>query len=114
MDQGAAPPRQDRWRGRSYYVIGQRLRRRHGSPLVAPPCAMAIGAAKSVSFENKKTNGVRFRISLQKVLKLKKNHYRRTENFVLTADFRRTETVWLAHPLLFLQCTRSVTKSRVI
>ena len=40
--------------------------------------------------------------------------YRWTENFVLTADFRRTETVWLAHPLLFLQCTRSVTKSRVI
>jgi len=34
--------------------------------------AMAIGAAKSVSFE-KKTNNVRFKISLQKVLKINKN-----------------------------------------
>jgi len=34
--------------------------------------AMAIGAAKSVSLE-KKLNSVRFKISLQKVLKIKKN-----------------------------------------
>jgi len=35
-------------------------------------CAMAIGAAKNASFENKKQTTVKFKISLQKVLKLKK------------------------------------------
>ena len=79
MRRGAALPRQDRWRGRA-------LPRQRSALLVAAmsaPCratmhgvaqafghARAIGAAKSVSL--KKNDRVRFKISFQKVLKLKK------------------------------------------
>jgi len=52
---GAAAPRQDRWRGRSCHVTDQRPGRRatmHGAAQ-AFRHAMAIDAAKSVSFGKK-------------------------------------------------------------
>ena len=79
MDQGAALPRQDRWRGRA-------LPRQRSVLLVAATSALCratmhgavqafgrarvIGAAKSVSL--KKTDSVRFKIIFKKWLKLKK------------------------------------------
>ena len=79
MDQGAAVPRQERWRGRA-------MPRQRSALLVAATSALcrasmhgaaqafghvrAIGAAKSVSL--KKIVSVRFKIILKKGLKLKK------------------------------------------
>ena len=49
---GAALPHQDRWRGRTCHVTGQRPGRRHVIPLAAS-LAREIGAGKSVSFGEK-------------------------------------------------------------
>ena len=37
-DQGAALPRQDRWRGKPSHVTGQRFRSSPRQPAAAPPC----------------------------------------------------------------------------
>jgi len=55
MHRGALVPRQDRWHGRPCHVTGQQRRLSPRQPPTAPPYsrAMAIGATKSVSFEEK-------------------------------------------------------------
>jgi hypothetical protein len=69
-----ALPRRVAWRGSACHVIGQGPGRCH----ITPSAARAIGAAKSIRFENKKINSVKFESSFKKVLKIKKIRHQST------------------------------------
>jgi len=76
---GASLSHQDRWRGKPYHVTGHRIGPRHITPLAVPPCMARhrLFAAPWQQAQPKvlvlKKNSVRFKISLQKMLKIKKS-----------------------------------------